>query len=276
MRKIISSDTIWRSTIQENLFRIGTARKGIKSAEKILGLIIIFILDKSILETILDNLVVGVVKIGFIYKITNKTNNKSYIGKTLQTPEKRFKQHIADSKRERCKNRPLYRAMNKYGIENFMLEIIEECSNNVISDREVYWIDYYDTYKNGYNATKGGDGSAYINEQEVIKYYDNYKICSKVAEILHINVGTVTRILRNNNINILSSQEILIKRANNVLMLDKNNNVINEFESVYRAAQYLIDNNLSNTKLSSLRFHIVETCRGKRKTVAGFIWKYKK
>lgn len=45
----------------------------------------------------------------FIYKITNDVNGKVYIGKTLFSVEKRWKEHFKDSKKERCKNRPLYR-----------------------------------------------------------------------------------------------------------------------------------------------------------------------
>lgn len=72
---------------------------------------------------------------GYIYKITNKINHKMYIGKTnYADPYDRFKEHIRDSKKERCKNRPLYRAMNKYGLENFEFEVIEETA--CASDRE--------------------------------------------------------------------------------------------------------------------------------------------
>ena len=93
---------------------------------------------------------------GIIYKITNLINNKVYIGKTLETLETRWKQHKKDS--TRFLNRPLYRAMNKYGIENFIIEIIETPMLEVLSERECYWIEYYNSFHFGYNATKGGDG----------------------------------------------------------------------------------------------------------------------
>ena len=48
-----------------------------------------------------------------IYKITNLINGKIYIGKTLDTIEKRWKDHKSDSVRPRCEKRPLYSAMNK-------------------------------------------------------------------------------------------------------------------------------------------------------------------
>lgn len=49
--------------------------------------------------------------------------------------------------------------MNKYGIENFSFEIVEECKKDELSNKEKYWIEYYNTTPpNGYNLTKGGDG----------------------------------------------------------------------------------------------------------------------
>ncbi len=58
---------------------------------------------------------------GCVYLIVNNINGKLYVGKTYTTLEKRFKEHINDSKKERNKNRPLYRAMNKYGYNNFKM-----------------------------------------------------------------------------------------------------------------------------------------------------------
>ena len=72
---------------------------------------------------------------GYIYKITNDINDKIYIGKTEFNIEKRFQEHIKDSEKL-YKNRPLYNAMNKYGIEHFKIELIEETNNT--EEREKY------------------------------------------------------------------------------------------------------------------------------------------
>lgn len=74
----------------------------------------------------------------YIYKITNKINGKVYIGKTLNSIQKRWREHLIDSKKRRCEKRPLYSAINKYGEENFEIEQIEECSHDILNERECY------------------------------------------------------------------------------------------------------------------------------------------
>ena len=106
---------------------------------------------------------------GYIYKITNDINQKSYIGKTEYSIERRFKEHCSESERERSWNRPLYRAMRKYGIEHFSISLIEETDNT--AEAEQYWISYFNTYKTGYNATLGGEGT---------KFYD-YDLIAKIS-----------------------------------------------------------------------------------------------
>lgn len=51
----------------------------------------------------------------------------------------------------------LYKAFQKYGIENFIFEVLEECSILELSEKEKYYIEKFDTYFNGYNMTAGGE-----------------------------------------------------------------------------------------------------------------------
>ena len=117
------------------------------------------------------NIIEGVENMGYIYKITNDINDKVYIGKTEFDIEKRFQEHCRDALKDRNEKRPLYNAMNKYGIEHFKIEEIEQC--NDIENREKYWIEYYDSYNNGYNATLGGDGKTLINYDLVVEKFKN-------------------------------------------------------------------------------------------------------
>lgn len=90
-----------------------------------------------------------------IYKITNKINGHFYIGQSIQI-EKRWSNHkiAAFNKLDKGYEYPLYRAIRKYGLENFDFEIIEECSKEQLNERENYWIKYYQPT---YNQTEGGD-----------------------------------------------------------------------------------------------------------------------
>ena len=90
-----------------------------------------------------------------IYKITNKINNHCYIGQSTQI-EIRQKDHkiAAFNQNQDTYEYPLYRAIRKYGIENFEFEVIEICNNEELNDKEVYWINYYSPE---YNQTIGGD-----------------------------------------------------------------------------------------------------------------------
>ena len=91
-----------------------------------------------------------------IYKITNITNDMPYIGQAVNV-RLRFGQHIKRGlKAEPRTNIKLYDAIDKYGLENFTFEIIEECTSERLNEREKYWIDYFESNSYGYNMTKGG------------------------------------------------------------------------------------------------------------------------
>ncbi len=125
-----------------------------------------------------------------IYKITNLINNKSYIGKSKNI-ENRFAYHKMPSCWLKEKNKPLYRAFQKYGIDSFTFDIIEECSADELNNKEIYWIGYYNSYKNGYNATIGGDGGKTSNQgtfskdeiKQIRQYYLDCKYtCKEIYE----------------------------------------------------------------------------------------------
>ena len=107
-----------------------------------------------------------------IYKIENLKNQKKYIGQSIDI-NFRWKRHkqAAYNKNSKSYEYPLYRAIRKYGIENFSFEIIEECEVDNLNDREVYWISYFNSFFNGYNQTLGGDNSNRIDKNIVLKIF---------------------------------------------------------------------------------------------------------
>ena len=120
----------------------------------------------------------------YIYKITNKLNGKIYIGKTNRSIKERFEEHCKDRLKRVKEKRPLYSAMNKYGVENFSIKLVEE--TDIPEEREKYWIEYFGSFKNGYNATLGGDGKPYIDYDLVVATYKEIPVQTEVAKRLNI------------------------------------------------------------------------------------------
>lgn len=208
---------------------------------------------------------------GFIYKITNDINEHLYIGKTILTIEERFREHIKESKKEESKDRPLYRAIRKYGIEHFSIHLIEECDINILNNREIYWIDIYQSYKNGYNATLGGDGSLLYDYDKILEMYMSGMLVHEIAENIGCERTVVQRCLKRAEIDPFKNS--VNKRKISVLMCDKNETVLQNFDSQSDAAQWLIDNEYSNASKNSIRTNIGRVIDGKRQTCCGFKWR---
>ena len=211
----------------------------------------------------------------YIYKITNDINDKIYIGKTAFQIEKRFKEHCQDSQRY-YENRPLYNAMNKYGIEHFKIEEIEQCNDEQSNEREQYWIKYYDSYNNGYNATLGGEGTFQFNHELILDRLKYYPYPCDIAKEFNCSVDLVKKIARENNITIKNkiNEELRNKTKKSIKQYSKNGSYIQTFEAVADAARWIYENNLCNTLSSGVRGHISEVANGKRKSAYGYIWKY--
>ena len=90
-----------------------------------------------------------------IYKITDLTTGKSYIGQSVDIKE-RFRQHIKSALTYGKATNKLYQTMQKSGIYNFIFEVLEEVPRDKLNEREIYWIEFYKTKDLGLNGTKGG------------------------------------------------------------------------------------------------------------------------
>jgi len=104
---------------------------------------------------------------GYIYIIKNIINDKPYIGCTITSLKKRFEEHTW-----RCLktdiNTKFCNSVRKYGVENFQIELLEECNVSDIYEREKFYIDDLDTYNEGLNSTYGGEGClGYKHSKEI-------------------------------------------------------------------------------------------------------------
>lgn len=117
----------------------------------------------------------------FIYKISNKINDKVYIGQTIRPIEERFKRHINDAINN-ILDTHFARAIRKYGKENFYIEEIDRAnSQEELNLKEQYWIRYFNSINNGYNETDalykcGGNTYQSKSEEEMLS------ISQKISE----------------------------------------------------------------------------------------------
>ena len=202
----------------------------------------------------------------YIYKITNDINGKVYIGKTYNSIEKRFKEHCKDRLKRGYEQRPLYSAMNKYGVEHFYIELLEKTDDP--EEKEKYWIEYYDSFRKGYNATRGGDGRSYVDRNIIISLWEEGKTITEIHNITSYDNGTIRKHLENNGI----TKEKRVFRKNEkvrkpVAMLDKETEEIIKVFSTSTDAEKFLQKPRSHQ-------HISEVCKGKRKSAYGYKWKY--
>ena len=178
---------------------------------------------------------------GYIYKITNIVNNKVYIGQTIRTIEERWRDHQNLRYTEKNNTRPLYLAFEKYGIENFTIEKIEEVENNLLNEREEYWINFFDSYNNGYNATYGGNGSKSYNYELIFHLWQEGETSKSISIKLNCSEQTVKRALDSFNVDKEErKQRGKLNCSKKVLMIDKESGeILNTFSSFNEAARFL-------------------------------------
>lgn len=208
---------------------------------------------------------------GFIYKISNSVNDKVYIGKTLSSIEKRFQEHKKDSSRDTENIRPLYRAMNKYGYDCFFVELVEEAPIEHLSEREQFWIEYYNSYHNGYNATLGGDGKQLYDYNAIIARFLDGRLIKELAEEFGCCTETICKVLKLEGFN---PKENTIKSISKSLAAYKDGQLVQEFSSRMEAVKWLQTNGYTkSTNRDNINAAIGRAANGQRKSAYGLQWK---
>ena len=204
---------------------------------------------------------------GYIYLITNKINGSIYVGKTVDTIQSRWRDHIS-SANTNADNYYIHNAIKKYGEENFQIERLEECENSLLSEREKYWIkeknSFYRDNDKGYNLTRGGEGVMKYSDEEILELWDKELNLHQISEILGANVNTICQRLR-----VLRPGEALDRRAKRrnkkVLQYDFYGNFIKEWNSAAEAEKGL---GLAGGCVSRV-------CNKERHFGGNYLWKYK-
>lgn len=176
---------------------------------------------------------------GYIYLISNDINNKPYIGKTVTTVAERYSKHKYDTThyKDTC---AIHHAMKKYGFEHFKVLELEKCDNEILAEREKYWISYYDAYENGYNLTPGGDGNPKYDYEFIYNEFKKGKTQKDIAKEIGCEKHTITRALRSYDV---PTEEMQKGKQGNakkkIYQIDKQTHqVLREFSSLTEAAEY--------------------------------------
>lgn len=217
----------------------------------------------------------GVYAISF----SNNTNGKIYIGSASATKSKikkdngfhsRWRKHIHDLSKNKSKTALQY-AANKYGLENILFEIIEECDSKFCLDREQFYIDKYNSYNVGYNSrpiasNNGGliwtyDQRKKMGEtckenrdsyyEEIKKLYDDGKTTREISIFLGISRNRIRLIFVENNI--VPRKGNGLKKS--IFRYDMSGNLIDNFNSITECAREL------NVNKHSIKLVLQNKCR---------------
>lgn len=219
-------------------------------------------------------------KMGIIYKITNNISGKSYIGQTRTSLADRMRRHYYVARTDAQTGIDF--AIKKYGKENFTVQIICECKNEELDEKEKYYIQLYDTYYNGYNLTLGGqDGSGqkvnfnideayniYLKEQSIEKAAKQLGCCSKVlARVFNEHNLKSDLFMNKGKFNLQKGTE-LAKKKTKIKELNL------EFSSAAECARWLINNGYTNSPEKTVSNCVRRVAKGERMTYLGMHFEF--
>ena len=218
-----------------------------------------------------------------IYKIENLITHKIYIGQSIDIKE-RWKMHrypstYLDPTKETYYYK-LYTAFREYGLENFNFSIIEECSQDKLNEQEIYWINYYNSYYNGYNMTLGGDGINRPSEKKIYQYdrlgnfIQEFSNTREAAEKLNTSIGSIYCAICDHHLGAgyqwsyekLEKMPFYENNEDPVIAYDLNGNKIQLYNSIQEAA-----------RLTGDGWQLITTaCKNKQYISGLYQWRYAK
>ena len=224
---------------------------------------------------------------GDIYAIIRKDLNKiCYIGQTIRTYKVRWQQHKQVAKNADSSRYALYAAIQKFGIDNFYPILIEQCENDLLNEREMYWIKYYQTKveQGGLNLTDGGDANSERQRKRVYQYsldgkfLNEFESIADAAWFLNTEDSLISKaahgyINQSNGYRwsfekLDSLKEEYIPHKKEIRQYSKSGEFIQSFPSIREAARAI-----GKTE-EGAGSNICAVAKGKRKTAYGYIWSY--
>lgn len=148
-------------------------------------------------------------------------------------------------------------------------------THGVLSSYEIQYIEKYNTYSKGYNATKGGDGSILFDYNLILKLYQEGLSMIEVASKVGCCTDTVSKVIHINNVPIHKVIRGFCKEPLKVKQFSLDNEFIRQWDSIADAARWLVDNGYAKTYNGGVRQKISLCAKGKLKTAYKFIWRWK-
>ena len=201
---------------------------------------------------------------GYIYKIVNKIDKKTYIGQTVHDCESRWSDHV--KKRSNC--RYLKSALKKHGVDNFDFKIVCITFDSSLDDMEIDYIKKYDCLApNGYNLKLGGSSGRH-HEESKKKISESLKTAYKNGNAIHSKhqLGKPHNEITKKKISetLIKTLRLRMKKNRKIIQLDIHGNRLNEFISCKEAGEYV----------NGSKGGVSQCCLGKTKSHKGYIWKY--
>lgn len=199
----------------------------------------------------------------YIYKITDKTNNKCYIGQAKDV----FTRWSTHCKAESASYMEVSRQIQDKGINNFTFEILEIVKDEEADEAEIKWIAHYNSFYEGYNKTKGGKEHYLFMrldfpKEAVVEYWDNnpYESCRAIAKRFHLHHETVSKILKEFN-------RPLIHGKQRVVIKNENIGEVKEFVSRAEGARFIKENEGYTQEVRTIQKRLTSDLRYKHYTV---------
>lgn len=230
---------------------------------------------------------------GYIYCITNCINGKQYVGQTNTTVKRRYGEHIRCAKSGQNTTSLLYKAMQKYGVDNFLVETLETVSadtreslKSILNDREIFHVADKNTYKPyGYNMTAGGFAFADHVMRAVYKVDSDGNVIARYesmadAEFKHqLPYGSINRAFEYSNHYAngwywYDATEAEFGIGDNIGKQKSYTTPVYCFDLTGVLHKEFISVKAAEDTTGINHSHICAACNGNRKSAGGYLWSY--